>query len=185
MFEIIERYTRALLYRSETASTVAEAVSEAVKADANLTRANLTDARNVPLSLVSYVDPVEPYVRKPGRSREKRMLAYRARHPDVPVVPGLDRKVLDSVQDGAHLEMSSWHTCESTHCRGGWAIHHAGEAGYALERKLGNPLHAARAIYLASTGRTPFFFDTNEGALEDIRRCAAELGGGSGYALPS
>ena len=44
MFEIIERYTRALLYRSETASTVAEAVSEAVKADANLTRANLTRA---------------------------------------------------------------------------------------------------------------------------------------------
>jgi hypothetical protein len=140
-------------------------------AGAYLARADLAGAHNVPAALA---DPVEPYVRKPERSRVERMRVYRERHPDVPVVSDLDRKVLASVQDGARLEMGAWHTCESTHCRGGWAIHHAGVAGYDLEEKLGNPLLAARAIYMASTGRSPFFFDSNEGALADIKRCAAE-----------
>ena len=44
MFEIVERYTRALLYRSETASTAREAVIEAVKTGANLAGANLAGA---------------------------------------------------------------------------------------------------------------------------------------------
>jgi hypothetical protein len=100
---------------------------------------------------------------------------YSERHPDVPVVENLDAKVLAAVEaSGNALEMGSWHTCETTHCRGGWAVHLAGEAGYALERKLGDPALAARAIYRASTGRVPHFYATNEWALENIRRCAAE-----------
>lgn len=31
------------------------------------------------------------------------------------------------------LEMNSWHTCNTTHCLAGWAIHLSGPAGYALE----------------------------------------------------
>jgi hypothetical protein len=81
----------------------------------------------------------------------------------------------DSIQSpGCGLEMGAWHTCETTHCRGGWAIHHAGKAGYALEQKVGDPAVAARMIYRASTGRSPHFYATNERALEDIRRCAEE-----------
>ena len=29
-------------------------------------------------------------------------------------------------------------------------------------------------IYMASVGRSPWFFDSNEGARKDIERCAAE-----------
>jgi hypothetical protein len=67
--------------------------------------------------------------------------------------------------------MSSWHSCETTHCRAGWAIHLAGEAGYALEREF-DSLRAGRMIYLASTGRAPHFFGTNEATLADLKRCA-------------
>ena len=70
--------------------------------------------------------------------------------------------------------MSDWHTCETTHCRAGWAIHLAGAAGYALEQKLGSAELAGRAIYLASTGRAPSFYASDEDALEDLRRCATE-----------
>jgi hypothetical protein len=52
-------------------------------------------------------------------------------------------------------------------------VHLAGAAGYALEKERGWRA-AGRAIYLASTGRYPYFFATNERALEDMRRCAEE-----------
>jgi hypothetical protein len=48
----------------------------------------------------------------------------------------------------------------------------AGEAGYELEQQS-NAENAGRMIYLASTGRVPHFYATNERALEDIRECAA------------
>ena len=44
MFEIKNRWTGAVLYRSETADTVRQAVEEAVKARADLRAANLRDA---------------------------------------------------------------------------------------------------------------------------------------------
>lgn len=64
--------------------------------------------------------------------------------------------------------------CGTTHCRAGSSIHLAGAAGYALEKRLGSAEEAGRAIYLASTGRVPYFFASNERALADIRRCAEE-----------
>jgi hypothetical protein len=88
-------------------------------------------------------------------------------------VVDLDRKILEAIDRGGSLKMNGWHgTCDTTHCRAGWAIHLAGEAGYALEKEIGAHM-AGRAIYLASTGRVPHFFATDERALEDIRRCAA------------
>jgi post-segregation antitoxin (ccd killing protein) len=36
------------------------------------------------------------------------------------------------------LDMDCWHRCETTHCIAGWAIHQAGEEGYALEREVGS-----------------------------------------------
>jgi hypothetical protein len=69
--------------------------------------------------------------------------------------------------------MGTWHTCLTTHCRGGWSIELAGAAGRELEKEIGTE-RAAIAIYRASTGRIPWFYASNERALEDIRRCAAE-----------
>jgi hypothetical protein len=88
----------------------------------------------------------------------------------VPVVPDLDKRVAEAVErDG--LNMGFWH-CGTTHCRYGWAITLAGEAGAALEDALG-PEMAGRLIYEASTGRVaPDPYMSNEEALADIRRCA-------------
>ena len=35
------------------------------------------------------------------------------------------------------LYMRDWHHCKTSHCIAGWAIHLAGEEGYALERQIG------------------------------------------------
>ena len=143
--------------------------------DANLSGANLRGAIGVGSVPAA---PPEPYVRaKTPEQRAarniQRMQHYRERHPQVPVVENLDAKILAAVTDGnGALEMSTWHTCDTTHCRGGWAIHHAGAAGKALEDEVGVE-RAARMIYIASTGRAPHFFASNERALEDIRACAA------------
>ena len=44
MIEILHRYSQAILFHSETAQTIAEAVTEARKKDANLQGANLQGA---------------------------------------------------------------------------------------------------------------------------------------------
>jgi hypothetical protein len=51
MIEILHRYTKAVLYRSETATTVKDAVFEAVKAKSNLSGSNLrgSDLRGLDL----------------------------------------------------------------------------------------------------------------------------------------
>ena len=73
------------------------------------------------------------------------------------------------------LDMRNWHSCQTTHCRGGWVVHLAGEAGYALER-FHNPPLAAQLIYEASgfkinPGR---FYDGDDDALADMKRLAEE-----------
>jgi hypothetical protein len=93
---------------------------------------------------------------------------FRASHPDVPIVPLLDSTICKIVNSGeGKLNMGNWHDCETTHCRAGWAIHLAGEAGYALEEKYDSE-RAGGMIYRASTGRWPNFFASNESALKDI-----------------
>ena len=70
--------------------------------------------------------------------------------------------------------MGSWHTCETTHCRAGWVVHLAGEEGKKLE-KMTSTLFAAMQIYKESSDievYCPRFFDTNEKAMEDIKKCA-------------
>ena len=46
--------------------------------------------------------------------------------------------VATASQDG--LYMDSWHTCSTTHCIAGWAIHLAGEPGRLLEEMHGPEL---------------------------------------------
>ena len=50
-----------------------------------------------------------------------------------------------ALADADALEMSDWHTCETTHCIAGWAIHQAGEAGRILEA-LHGPALAGRLL---------------------------------------
>jgi hypothetical protein len=98
--------------------------------------------------------------------------------PPVPVIENIHQRVLEAVTAPNHaLDMSDWHTCGTTHCRAGWVVHLAGEAGYALER-FHNTALAAQLIYDASdtTRRiSPVrFYETNEVAMADIRRLAGE-----------
>ena len=69
--------------------------------------------------------------------------------------------------------MNDWHTCNTTHCRAGWVVHLAGDAGYALER-FHNTALAAQLIYRASGyGINPCrFYDSDADAMADIKRLA-------------
>ena len=73
--------------------------------------------------------------------------------------------------------MDQVHVCDTTHCRAGWAVHLAGEAGYALEERFGWEL-AAMKIYDASAPNLPKispvrFYETDGVAMEDMKRMAA------------
>lgn len=71
--------------------------------------------------------------------------------------------------------MSTWHTCANTHCRAGWVVTLAGDAGKALEA-----FHdTALAAMLISDASCPDFkinpsrfFDPNEDALADMKKLA-------------
>jgi hypothetical protein len=95
--------------------------------------------------------------------------------PTIPKIEGIHAAVLAAVSKPEALDMSTWHTCNTTHCRAGWVVHLAGEAGYALERFHGSAL-AAQLIYRESSPDllvSPVrFFETNEVAMADMRRMA-------------
>ena len=115
--------------------------------DAYLTGANLRDAKGLPLDMV-------------------------------PLVENLDAQILAAVEASqalgkAGLNMEHWHTCESTHCRAGWAIHLAGKEGYALEERYGSPLAGALIYAKAGATRVPNFYATDEAAMADMRERAA------------
>ena len=65
------------------------------------------------------------------------------------------------------------HACRTTHCRAGWAVHLAGEEGYALERFYNWDL-AARLIYRESGYEInpARFYDSDENALADMKALA-------------
>ena len=69
--------------------------------------------------------------------------------------------------------MSTWHTCETAHCRAGWVVHLAGEKGYALEEYF-NTCLAAQLIYRESGYQiNPCrFFDNNKDAMLDMKNLA-------------
>ena len=96
--------------------------------------------------------------------------------PYVPIVQNIDQRILAAVEaDSKALDMSQWHTCETTHCRAGWAIHLAGDGGRVLESIYGSEV-AGTLIYLAARPgkKHPDFFASNEDALASIRADAAE-----------
>ncbi len=95
--------------------------------------------------------------------------------PPAPAIPNIDAAILAKIDAGGVLDMARWHTCETTHCRAGWAVHLAGKAGAALEREYSTNV-AAALIYAASrpNKRIPNWYATDAEALEDLRACAAE-----------
>ena len=147
-------------------------LARAYLARAYLADADLAGALGVTTGEAPAVPPA-PYVRDTSKNYQARAERYRRRHPEVPVIPDLDRKILAAIEAGGALEMGAWHTCDTTHCRAGWAVVLAGSAGKELEGKYG-PHRAGQLIYGCGTGRVPHFFATNERAMEDIRKCAAD-----------
>ena len=93
--------------------------------------------------------------------------------PPTPKIENIHAAIFAAVSAPKALDMSAWHTCGTTHCRAGWTVHLAGEAGYALER-FHNTALAAQLIYEASgykinPGR---FYDNNAEALADMKKLA-------------
>ncbi len=66
MIEILHRYTKAVLYHSETATTILEALGDANLRDANLRGANLGGADRDPES-IKYVSPPGLIASRPGQ----------------------------------------------------------------------------------------------------------------------
>lgn len=92
----------------------------------------------------------------------------------VPVVNDIHSKIMDAVSNPGSLKMNDWHTCDTTHCRAGWAVHLAGPEGYALEKKTSTQFAAMMIFKKSSTIKvSPVrFFEDNKTAMEDIKRCA-------------
>ncbi len=94
---------------------------------------------------------------------------------NVPVIESVHAKILSSIKAGGKLEMGAWHTCETTHCRAGWVVTLAGEAGKKLEEQYGTPA-AAALIECKSEPRlewkVPNYYASNDAALEQIRELA-------------
>lgn len=95
----------------------------------------------------------------------------------VPQVENIHQKVYEAASQPNALDMGSWHAtdaCGTTHCRAGWVVALAGEAGRAMEFCMGTPA-AAAMIYLASDPKIekiPDFYCGNTEALEDMKRLA-------------
>jgi hypothetical protein len=92
------------------------------------------------------------------------------------VIENIHQKVLEAVDHPCALRMDAWHTCDTTHCRAGWVVFLAGEPGRKLEEHTSTQF-AAMQIYKESSSIrvSPVrFFEPNETALADIKRCAEE-----------
>lgn len=92
-----------------------------------------------------------------------------------PTIKNIHQAVAAAVQGGRKLDMDYWHhECGTKHCRAGWVVTIAGEAGAKLERELGASA-AAALIYMNSDPnmeKVPDFHCSDEEALADILRCA-------------
>lgn len=80
-------------------------------------------------------------------------------------IPGLAKQVSTMALGKGALEMGDWHTCETTHCLAGWAIHLTGPAGYALEAMTSPSVAGAMLMPEAAH----LFYASNEDAKEWLR----------------
>ena len=94
----------------------------------------------------------------------------------MPVIENIHKRIYEAASIPPEaLQMSTWHTCETTHCRAGWVVTLAGKEGKALESRFNTEL-AAMMIYDASDPGFKInpcrFYDSNEDALADMKRLA-------------
>ncbi|OYZ07674.1 MAG: hypothetical protein B7Y36_19020 [Novosphingobium sp. 28-62-57] len=66
-----------------------------------------------------------------------------------PIIAQIHQRVYEAASQPNALNMSDWHTCDTTHCRAGWVVALAGDEGKALEKRIGTPA-AATLIYEVS-----------------------------------
>ena len=95
---------------------------------------------------------------------------------EVPKIENIHQKIYKAASEKGALDMGNWHTCDTTHCRAGWAVHLAGKKGYELEKEVG-PCLAGVLIYRESDPDlkgVPNFYADNEDALADMKRLAEE-----------
>ena len=94
--------------------------------------------------------------------------------PPIPKIENIHTKVYAAASNPDALKMDTWHTCETTHCRAGWVVALAGEAGKKLERFHNTEL-AAMLIYRESSPHRVScarFYDANAAALADMKAMA-------------
>ena len=93
----------------------------------------------------------------------------------VPQIKNIHQRIYKVASQPKALEMSTYHTCATTHCRAGWCITLAGAEGKKLEKRYNSCL-AAMLIYEASGYKiSPArFFDSNEDALADMKMLAGQ-----------
>ena len=166
--KITHKLTGAVI--NETASEkIRDVLMDAVKKEINLRGANLrgADLGGADLSGANLIDAnlIGADLGGADLSGAKGITA--------PIIEDLDGRILKAIEAGGKLEMGRWHTCKTTHCRAGWAIHFAGDFGKALEERIG-PSAAGALIYWASCKCVPNFFASNEEALEDIKKGATK-----------
>jgi len=109
----------------------------------------------------------------------------------VPIVENLHIKTLEAIENGQRLNMGDWHgesddemeepkNCDTTHCRAGFAVHLAGQAGYDLDTAIGTE-NAATLIIAKSCPwmvDMPNFYTDDDTALRQIEECASIEKGG-------
>ncbi|HEX3856540.1 MAG TPA: pentapeptide repeat-containing protein [Verrucomicrobiae bacterium] len=142
--EIKNRWTESIIF-----SVTADSMKLAVK----LALEQKTDLRGADLRGADLSDAVLPFI---------------------PKIEDLDGKILAAIgKEGCALDMESWHVCETTHCRAGWAIHLSGDVGKTLESIYG-PSAAGALIYATCYPKLkiPDFTASNEDALADMKQRA-------------
>lgn len=91
----------------------------------------------------------------------------------VPVIKNIHTAIFEAAKEPNALNMASVHSCDTTHCRAGWVVHLAGDAGYALEART-SWMFAAMQIYKESG--SPIspnkFHETDDEALADMKTLA-------------
>ena len=163
-----------VIFALEGAKTILELVTAAYAAKKSLRGADLRDAdlRDADLSGADLRGAVLSGADL--RGAVLRGADLRGALEGIPLIPNIHQAVYEaSIQPNA-LNMGSWHTCNTTHCRGGWVVTLAGPAGKALEWALGTPA-AAAIIYLRSDPKLekiPDFYASNDAALEVMKRLA-------------
>ena len=162
--KIKSRFTDKVIFEKDVES-MRQLVEAAVAAGVSLLYANLSYADLSDADL-SYADLSVANLRGADLSG--------ANLSDSPKIENIHQTVFDAASQPGALDMSDWHTCDTTHCRAGWVTHLAGKAGAALEKRMG-PSAAATLIYMSSDPKLekiPDFQSDNETAMEDMKRLA-------------